>query len=113
MGWCGPVRAAEAGVPARAVSFTGGDNFTVRGRLGDRSVTLAYDPGRLTGDGEAVAKVHEVLDQRSSMRLTQPGDPHPATLDDPYAVMAAIQEVIDIDEVEGDYPIHEADDSAS
>lgn len=94
------------------MSFGAGDNFTVRGRLGDRPVTLAYDPGRLTGDGEAVAKVHELLAQRSTMALSGSSDEHPADLDDPHAVMAAIQEVIAIDEVDGDYPIPEADDSA-
>jgi hypothetical protein len=95
------------------VSFGTGGRFTVRGRLDGRDVSLAYDPGRLTGDGQAVARVHEVLEQRGVLRLTEPGDEHPATIDDPYAVMAAIQEVIDIDEVEGDYPIPEADDSAT
>lgn len=85
----------------------------MRGRLEERPVEVRYDDGTLAGDDEAVARVEQLLDGRSSLRLTPQDDEHPATVEDPMAVMAAIQEVLAIDEVEGDYPIPEADDSAS
>lgn len=95
------------------MSFSAGDHFTVTGTLGDRTVTITYERGELSGDDEAVRQVTGVLEQHSSLRLTPQGDAYPAELDQPHAVMAAIQHVIAIDEVEGDYPIPEADDSAT
>ena len=94
------------------MSFSGGDDFRVRGRMDDRTVEVSYRGGQLDGDASAVRAVTELLDHRSSLRMNAAQDDHPASLDDPYAVMSAIQEVIAIDEVEGDYPIPEADDSA-
>ena len=94
------------------MSFSGGDHFTVRGRLDDRAVEVSYQEGRLDGDEHAVRAVTDVIEHRSSLRMNAAQDDHPASLDDPYAVMSAIQEVLAIDEVEGDYPIPEADDSA-
>lgn len=95
------------------MSFSAGDHFTVKGTVDGRTVTITYERGALTGDDEAVRKVTEVLEQHSSLRMTPQGDEHPAELGEPYAVMAAIQHVVSIDEVEGDYPIPEADDSAT
>lgn len=95
------------------MSFSAGDHFTVKGTLADRPVTVTYDRGELSGDEEAVRKVSEVLEEHATLRMTPQGDEHPADHGEPYAVMAAIQEVVSIDEVEGDYPIPEADDSAT
>lgn len=95
------------------MSFSGGDEFMVRGRFEDRTVTVRYREGTLEGDDDVVARVRRILDDRSTLRLTLQDDEHPATIEDPYAVMAAIQETVDIEAVEGDYPIPEADDSAS
>jgi hypothetical protein len=80
--------------------------------MDDRAVEVSYRAGQLDGDADAVRAVTELLDHRSSLRMDAAQDDHPASLDDPYAVMSAIQEVVAIDEVEGDYPIPEADDSA-
>lgn len=95
------------------MTFSPGNDFTVRGQLDGRPVDLRYTDGTLEGNDEAVSRVRQVLAQRDDLRLTPQDEERPATLADPYAVMAAIQEVLDIDEVEGNYPIPEADDSAT
>jgi hypothetical protein len=94
------------------VSFTGAQRFTIRGQLDDRPVEVSYDAGRLRGDDDAVRRIEELLADRSTLRLSARDDDHPATADDPAAVMAAAQEVLAIEAVEGDYPIPEADDAA-
>ena len=91
----------------------GGQHFKVRGRLGEREVEVSYDEASLTGDDEAVGRIRQVLDDRDTLRLTPQDDDRRATIADPLAVMAAIQEVLAIDAIDGDYPIPEADDSAS
>ena len=90
-----------------------GDQFTVRGLFEGESVEVSYRQGALDGHGPATDKIRQVLEDGSVLHLTPQDDGHPASVDDPYAVMAAIQQVIDIDVVEGDYPIPEADDSAT
>jgi hypothetical protein len=85
------------------------DHFTVHGHHGDRPVILAYEAGRLTGDGLAVAEVHRALQDRGSVPSTGSAEGRPADLSDPQVVLAAVQEVLDIDRIDGDHPTREAD----
>jgi hypothetical protein len=95
------------------MSFTGANRFSVKGNVDGRPVTVSYEDGDLSGDDDAVTRVRQVLDERSEIRLTPQDEDRPAEVGNPHAVMAAIQEVMAIEEVEGDYPIPDADDSAS
>lgn len=86
----------------------------MRGRLDDgREVSLRWSDGRLDGDPEAVRLVREVLEEHDTLRLTPQDTERTATEQDEYGALAAIQEVLAITEVAGDYPITGPDDSAS
>ncbi len=88
--------------------------FTVRGCIGEEEACVAYDEGQLSGTDTAVRRVREVLERSSTVRLSPQDPERPASADDPLAVMAAIQEALDeVSELEGDYPMPEADSSAS
>lgn len=87
--------------------------FSVQGRLDGRQVEVGYEDGRLDGDDEAVRRIRQVLDRHATLELTPQDTERTADEGDEYGVMAAIQEVIDIDGVAGDYPITGPDDSAS
>lgn len=87
--------------------------FSVQGRLDGRQVDVRYEGGRLDGDDEAVRRIREVLDRSDTLKLTPQDTERAADEGDEYGVMAAIQEVLAIDAVAGDYPITGADDSAS
>lgn len=88
--------------------------FTIRGVLDGEEVAVTYDDGRLTGHQEAVARVEQVLDSSDTLRLSPQDRERPATRDDPRAVMAAAEAAFEaVTALEGDYPMPEADDSAS
>lgn len=88
--------------------------FTIRGRRGGEDVVVHWEDGRLSGDEGVVAEAREVLGRSESVRLS-PQDPElQPREDDPVAAMAAVQEALDdVATIEGDYPLREADDSAS
>ena len=88
--------------------------FTVRGRLAGDDVSVTWADARVTGSPAAVAAVHEVLRREDTVALSPQSAAHPATERDPAAVLAATQGAFDeITSVEGDYPMPEADSSAS
>jgi hypothetical protein len=88
--------------------------FSVRGRLDDgREVAVSWTNGRLDGDAETVRRVRHVLEQSTTLQLSPQDTERTADEGDEHGVMAAIQEVLAITGVEGDYPITGPDDSAS
>lgn len=88
--------------------------FSVRGRLGGDNVTVEWDDGRVSGTPAAVDAVQRVLEANDTLRISPQSADRPATPSDAAAVLAATQAALDeITAVEGDYPIPEADSSAS
>ena len=91
-----------------------GGRFTVRGRLAGADVAVTWDHARLSGSDAAVDAIASRLRRHDAVRLSPQSSEHPARLDDPTAVLAAAQEALDeIVSVDGDYPLPEADSSAS
>lgn len=90
------------------------NTFVVRGRLEGREVTLTYDRDdhSLVGDDDAVAMVRERLSNGEAMMLSPDDAEHDPTFEDPAGVLAAIEDVVDIDGIEGDYPLPDDDDAA-
>lgn len=88
--------------------------FVVRGRLEGRQVTLTYDNDdhSLIGDSDAVAMVRERLTDGEAMMLSPDDAAHDPTFEDPAGVLAAIEDVIELDGVDGDYPLPADDDAA-
>jgi hypothetical protein len=88
--------------------------YVVRGRLDGRNVTLTYDNDdhSLVGDDDAVALVRERLTDGEAMMLSPDDSAHDPTFEDPAGVLAAIEDVIDLDGIDGDYPLPKDDESA-
>jgi hypothetical protein len=87
--------------------------FTVRGRLDGDDVVLTWDDGRLSGDDAAIRAVTAALDGQDRVQLSPQDEERDADVGDAHATMAAVQQVMEIVEVEGDPPIPDADNSAS
>ncbi|MDY7106890.1 MAG: hypothetical protein S0880_37425 [Actinomycetota bacterium] len=90
------------------------NTFVVRGRLDGRRVTLTYDHDdhTLVGDDDAVAMVRERLTNGEAMMLSPDDAAHDPTFEDPAGVLAAIEDVVDLDGIDGDYPLPTDDDAA-
>lgn len=87
--------------------------FTVRGRLDGADVTIGWDDGRLSGTDAAVEAVRAALDSQDVVQLSPQDEERAADVGDAHATMAAIQQVMEIVDVDGDPPIPDADNSAS
>ncbi|MDP9072150.1 MAG: hypothetical protein M3N68_12895 [Actinomycetota bacterium] len=88
--------------------------FTVRGRVGQEEASVTYDDGELSGTDSALRRTRQVLQSAQTVQLSPQDPARPASPEDPRAVLAAIQEALDeVSDVEGDYPMPEADSSAS
>jgi hypothetical protein len=87
--------------------------FTVHGRMDGEDVVLTWDDGRLSGTDAAVRAVSSALDGQDRVQLSPQDEERDADVSDAHATMAAVQQVMEIVEVEGDAPIPDADNSAS
>ncbi len=88
--------------------------FTVRGRVGEEQAFVTYDDGELSGTDSALRRTRQLLESGQTVRLSPQDADRTASPEDPLAVLAAIQEALDqVSDVEGDYPMPEADSSAS
>lgn len=86
--------------------------YTVHGRLDGEEVEVTWEPGALGGTPGAVDRVRAVLADEDLVKLTPQDRERPTDVEDPAAVMAAIQQVLEITSVDGDPPIPEPDPSA-